>query len=104
MLSDLYESRLKFKNAMKFIVESVVADDNFEDEEDDELIDVESVPDDVMERIDKQLDAIVSKENYDDAELEELVDEDDEDEDEAIPIIVEESVDNLLESVVVYVE
>lgn len=64
----------------QFIAESVLAVDEVipgSEEEFDDLVDVDSVPDDVYKKVDKALDDLIGDENYDDTEVEELVDDDD---------------------------
>lgn len=72
------------------------------EEEIDEVIDADSVPDETYKKVDKALDDLLSKEGYDDTEVEELVDgegetaEVDENEitDEELDRIVNEACDN----------
>lgn len=76
-----------------FIVESVLDVDEVlpgsEDEMDDQ-VDADSVPDEVINRIDAELEKMVSAPEYDDTEAEELVDEDDDiSEDELDTVITE---------------
>lgn len=82
-----------------FIVESVLDVEEVlpgSEEEMDDEVDVDSVPDDVYAKIDKVIDKYVSSDKYDDTEAEEYVDDDDyEDEDipdEEINAIVSEAV------------
>ena len=81
--------------AHSFIVESVLDVEEVlpgsEDEFDDE-IDVDSVPEEVYTEIDKKLDELISKGDYDDEEIEEMMDDDDVDDDD-FDIKVEEAVD-----------
>lgn len=67
------------------------------DDELDDLVDTDSVPDDVYAQVDKALDAIVGKEDYDDTEVEELIDEDDYDdeEDPEIDALISEAANKL---------
>lgn len=51
------------------------------EEELDDVVDPDSVPDEVYQHLDKELDKMIAKDGYDDADAEELVD-DDVDEDE----------------------
>lgn len=85
------------KNTQKnddFIVESVLEVDAILPGSDDELedqVDVESVPDDVYRRVDAELDKIVSSPDYDDTEIEEMVDDDDEISDAEIDAVITEA-------------
>lgn len=76
----------------QFIAESVLAVDEVipgSEEEFDDLVDVDSVPDDVYKKVDKALDDLIGDENYDDTEVEELVDDDDIDDEELDAVIDE---------------
>lgn len=82
-----------------FIVESVLDVEEVlpgSEEEMDDEVDVDSVPDDVYAKIDKVIDKYVSSDKYDDTEAEELVDDDDYEDvdvsDEEINAIVSEAV------------
>lgn len=88
-----------------FIVESVLDVEEVlpgSEEEMDDEVDVDSVPDDVYAKIDKVIDKYVSSDKYDDTEAEELVDDDDYEDvdvsDEEINAIVSEAV-SLWESI-----
>ena len=64
----------------KFIVESVVSDDDVVTDEVEAAVDDESVPDHVYNKLDKELDKIVDgMSDDDDMEIEDLIDDDDED-------------------------
>lgn len=80
----------------RFIIESTLEVEEVlpgsEDEFDDE-VDVDSVPEDVYREIDKKLDELISKGDYDDEEIEEMVDEDDDFDDDDFDIKVEEAID-----------
>ena len=80
----------------RFIIESTLEVEEVlpgsEDEFDDE-VDVDSVPEDVYKEIDKKLDELISKGDYDDEEIEEMVDEDDDLDDDDFDIKVEEVID-----------
>ena len=52
------------------------------DEEIDDIVDADSVPDDVYNKVDKALDDLVSKEDYDDTAADELLEDIDDDDDE----------------------
>lgn len=82
-----------------FIVESVLDVEEVlpgSEEEMDDEVDVDSVPDDVYAKIDKVIDKYVSSDKYDDTEAEEYVDDDEYDDtdipDEEINAIVTEAV------------
>lgn len=82
-----------------FIVESVLDVEEVlpgSEEEMDDEVDVDSVPDDVYAKIDKVIDKYVSSDKYDDTEAEELVDDDEYEDvdvsDEEINAIVSEAV------------
>ena len=82
-----------------FIVESVLDVEEVlpgSEEEMDDEVDVDSVPDDVYAKIDKVIDKYVSSDKYDDTEAEELVDDDDYEDvdvsDDEINAIVSEAV------------
>lgn len=61
------------------------------DEELDDTVDPDSVPEDVYKRLDAELDKIVSDPNYDDDEVEEMIDGDDEISDEEIDAVITEA-------------
>lgn len=61
-----------------------------EDEMDD-VVDADSVPDDVYKKLDAELDKIVDDPDYDDSEIEEMIDDDDEVSDEEIEAIMDEA-------------
>lgn len=64
------------------------------DEEEDDMLDADSVPDEVYNKIDKALDDLISKSDYDDSSTDELVDDDiDEDEisDEELEVVITEA-------------
>lgn len=64
----------------KFIVESVVSDDDVVTDEVEAAVDDESVPDHVYNKLDKELDKIVDgMSEDDDVEIEDLIDDDDDD-------------------------
>ena len=51
------------------------------EEEIDDIIDVDSVPDEVYKRVDDALDKLIAREGYDDTDVEEMMEEDIDDED-----------------------
>lgn len=61
-----------------------------EDEMDD-VVDADSVPNDVYKKLDAELDKIVDDPDYDDSEIEEMIDDDDEVSDEEIEAIMDEA-------------
>lgn len=74
----------------QFIMESVLDVEEVlpgSEEEIDDEIDVDSVPNDVYQKVDKALDDMISSGEYDDTEAEELVDDDDLDDMEDSPEI-----------------
>lgn len=79
------------------ILESVLGIDEVlpgSDEEMEDVVDVDSVPQDAYKKLDAMLDKLVDSDSYDDTEAEELADEDfDEDEisDDDINAIIDES-------------
>lgn len=96
-INSQFEAARKTRKANASILESVMEVDEVlpgsEDEMED-VVDVESVPDSAYKRVDALLDKIVGDPNYDDTEAEELVDDDvDEDEidDAEIDAIVDET-------------
>lgn len=61
-----------------FILEAVIEDIlPGSDEEDDDIVDSESIPKEIYDKVDKALDAIIDDPNYDDTEIEELLDDED---------------------------
>lgn len=74
----------------QFIMESVLDVEEVlpgSEEEIDDEIDVDSVPNDVYQKVDKALDDMISSGEYDDTEAEELIDDDDLDDMEDSPEI-----------------
>lgn len=78
----------------EFIAESVLDVDEVlpgsEDEMDDQ-VDSDSVPDDVINKIDAELEKMVSAPDYDDTEAEELVDDDDDISEEDLDAVITEA-------------
>lgn len=93
-----YSAKKRAKKENQFIAESVLGIEEVlpgSEEEMADMIDVDSVPDEVYKKIDAELDKIVSDPNYDDSEADELADDDlgeDDEDDEAIDAIVNEAV------------
>lgn len=108
MFGDINRRVNKMKNDARehaFMMESVLDTDEVlpgsEDEMEDE-VDIDSVPDDVIAAVDKYLDTVVNKPDYDDEEIEETLDDDDEDldlDDAEIDVVVTEIDKKLDESV-----
>lgn len=81
-----YRNKLANTKNNAFIVESVLDVDEVmpgSDEELDDLIDVESIPPEVYEKVDQALDKLIGDDGIDDDEIEELIDDDDDLDDEA---------------------
>lgn len=82
------------------IVESVLGVDEVlpgSDEELDDVVDADSVPEEVYKKVDAELDRIVGDPNYDDTSAEELVDDDDIDDNE-IDAIIDEAACNMADT------
>ena len=76
-----YEQARRDRKNDKFIGESVMDVDEVlpgSDDEIDDMIDTDSVPDEAYKKLDAELDRLVSDPNYDDTEAEEMADGDDE--------------------------
>lgn len=70
-----------------FILEAVLDTEEVlpgSEEEIDDVVDADSVPDDVYKQIDKALDNLIGKDSYDDSDVESLLDDDDDVSDEEI--------------------
>lgn len=61
-----------------FILETVMGEDAELGEDEEDLLDTESIPPEAMTRIDKELDRIIASDEYDDSEIDELIEDDDE--------------------------
>ena len=64
----------------QFIVESVIGEDEVlpgSEEELDDIVDSDSIPDDVMSKIDKAMDDVIGDGDIDDEEIDEMLDDDD---------------------------
>ena len=64
----------------RFLVESVLGVDEVlpgSDDELDDVVDSDSVPEDVYKKLDAELDKIVEDPNYDDTEVDEMLDDED---------------------------
>lgn len=87
MFSTINKELTRKRNNLKareFITESVLGVDEVlpgSEEEFDDIVDVDSVPDEVYKKIDDALEKIVSDPNYDDTEADELLDDDIDDDD-----------------------
>ena len=100
MLGEINARYMEKKNSEKadrFITESTLEVEEIlpgSEEEMDDVVDTDSVPDDVYKRVDAELDKIVNDPNFNDDDIEDLVDDDiDEDEidDDAIEAIIDEA-------------
>lgn len=81
-----YRKTLADAKNNEFILESVLGVTEVmpgSDEELDDIIDVESIPDDVYSKLDKAMDKLIGTDGIEDDEIEELLDEDDDLDDEA---------------------
>ena len=67
------------------------------DEEMEDLVDTDSVPDEVYRKVDAALEKLISDEKYDDTEVEELIDDDDVDDSEnpEIDAIITDAADEM---------
>ena len=77
-----YEQARRDKKNDEFIAESVMDVGEVSpgsDEEMDDVVDTDSVPDEAYKKLDAELDKLVSDPNYDDTEAEEMADGDDDD-------------------------
>lgn len=95
-----YRKRRRAIDDNNLIVESVLAIEELEpgsDEEIDDVIDVDSIPDEAYKKIDTLLDRIVSDPHYDDSEIDELMDDD---EDLSGTEITDEELDALISEAV----
>lgn len=93
-----YNDEKKNASEEQFITESVLEVEDVvpgSEEEMDDVVDVDSVPDDVYTKVDQALDKLISDKDYDDVEADELLDDDmDEDEvsDADLEAIMDEAV------------
>ena len=93
-----YNNEKKNASEERFIAESVLEVEDIvpgSEEEMDDVVDVDSVPDDVYAKVDQALDKLISDKDYDDVEADELLDDDmDEDEvsDADLEAIMDEAV------------
>lgn len=60
----------------QFIIESTSIEEEMLEDDEDDIVDPESIPPEVMDKIDKQLDTIIASDSFDDTDIEELIDED----------------------------
>lgn len=80
-------------NAHRFIVESVLGVDEVlpgSDDEMEDVVDTDSVPDDAYKKLDAELDKIIDSPDYDDTEADEMIDDDIDDEE--IEAVINEAV------------
>lgn len=93
-----YNDEKKNASEEQLIIESVLEVEDVvpgSEEEMDDVVDVDSVPDDVYTKVDQALDKLISDKDYDDVEADELLDDDmDEDEvsDADLEAIMDEAV------------
>lgn len=98
-----YNNEKKNASEERFIAESVLEVEDIvpgSEEEMDDVVDVDSVPDDVYTKVDQALDKLISDKDYDDVEADELLDDDmDEDEvsDADLEAIMDEAVGEIHE-------
>jgi len=101
-VNDAYERARRNRANDRFIVESVMDVDEVlpgSDEETDDLIDTDSVPEDAYKKLDAELDKLVSDPNYDDTEAEEMADGDDDfDEDDIDDADLDAVIDEAVEA------
>ena len=100
-----YNDEKKNASEEQFITESVLEVEDVvpgSEEEMDDVVDVDSVPDDVYTKVDQALDKLISDKDYDDVEADELLDDDmDEDEvsDADLEAIMDEAVGEIHDSI-----
>ena len=83
------------------IVESVLGTEEVvpgSEEEFEDVVDVDSVPEEVYKKVDAELDRIVGDPNYDDTDAEELVDDDDDIDDSEINAVIDEAACNMADT------
>ncbi len=86
-INNEYTKKKNDSKANQFIIESVLDVEEVipgSDEELEDVVDTDSIPDEVYAKVDKALDSIVDDPDYDDTEAEELVDDDDDDDDDEL--------------------
>lgn len=81
MFSSINKEYNKERNKLaddQIILESVVGTDvmPMSDEEDDEIVDADSIPEAQLNKAMKHIDELIDKEDFDDLEIEDLIDED----------------------------
>ena len=95
-------------HAHRFITEAVTEDDEIveeltggDDGDYEDMIDTDSIPDELYDKIDAELDKIVTNPDYDDDEVEEMADDNDMDgsDDETVEVM-----DNLIGEAVSYID
>ena len=100
MLDEINARYMEKKNSEKadrFIVESTLDVEEVipgSEEEMEDVVDADSIPDDVYKRVDAELDKIVNDPNFNDDDIEDLVDDDiseDEIDDDAIEAVIDEA-------------
>ena len=94
-INDEFNRVKRDRAANRFIVESVLGVDEVipgSEDEIDDIVDIDSVPEEAYKKLDAELDKIVDDPNYDDVEAEELYDDDDDDiSDDEIEAVVNEA-------------
>lgn len=81
-MSSIMELALQKCNNQKAhmaILESVSIDETIMEDDEEDIVDPDSIPKDVVKKIDAQLDSIITSSDYDDTDLEAMIDEDDTD-------------------------
>ena len=83
----------------QFILESVMDVEEVlpgSEEDIDDIIDSDSVPEDVYKKVDAMLDKFVDSNDYDDTEVEELLDDDDDISEDEIDAVITEAIEGNL--------
>lgn len=83
----------------QFILESVMDVEEVlpgSEEDIDDVVDSDSVPDEVYKKVDEMLDKMVDAADYDDTEAEELLDDDDDISDEELDAVITEAIEGNL--------
>lgn len=94
-INDQFNAKKNSLQADQFIAESALDVEEIlpgSEEEIDDLVDVDSVPDEIYKKVDSALEKLLADKGYDDTEVEELIDEDDDIDDEEIDIAIDEAV------------
>ena len=94
-INDQFNAKKNSLQADQFIVETTLDVEEVlpgSEEEIDDLVDVDSVPDEIYKKVDSALEKLLTDKGYDDTEVEELIDEDDDIDDEEIDVAIDEAV------------